>query len=198
MIFTSTVSNPSGALPSGETASGGWWRLVSQNNFWLFAAAVVIGGLTALANVAFHWAIDGAHGLFWGDMAALLGVEGRRGVTFNVFETGLAGVPKGWWLIPLIPVAGMTLLVVLDRWFPGEMKGYGLPQLLEMVNNRGGYLKRRWITLKTISSAITLGSGMSAGIEGPIAQIGGSIGSTVARAPPAAEIVQWGRELLHP
>jgi len=79
-------------------------------------------------------------------------------------------------------MAGMLLLVILDRRFPGEIKGYGLPRFLETVNIKGGYLRRRWITLKTLSSAITIGSGMSAGLEGPIAQIGGSVGSTVGRA----------------
>ena len=64
----------------------------------------------------------------------------------------------------------------------GEMKGYGLPRFLEVVNVKGGYIRRRWITLKTLSSSINLGCGMSCGVEGPIAQIGGSIGSTVARA----------------
>ncbi len=176
------MASPSATdLDSNQTPTGRWWRLVSNSNFWALAAAVGIGAITALANVAFHWAIDSARGFFQEDMAGALGVS-VHGVSYNVFDAGLAGIPERWWLIPLIPVAGMTLLVILDRWFPGEMKGYGLPRLLEMVNQRGGYLRRRWITLKTISSAITLGSGMSAGIEGPIAQIGGSIGSTVARA----------------
>ena len=161
-----------------SNVAGRWWQLVSDSNAWLLAAAVVIGAVTALANVAFHWAIDNAHHLFWNELGGSLGIE-ERGPNYNVFDSGL---PSAWWLIPLIPIAGMTLLAILDRAFPGEMKGYGLPRMLEMVNFRGGYLRRRWITLKTISSAITLGSGMSAGIEGPIAQIGASIGSTCARA----------------
>ncbi len=175
------ASPPPTSPDPDQTPIGRWWQLVAHSNSWALAAAVVIGAVTALANVAFHWAIDNARQFFQEDMAGALGVSGH-GVSYNIFEAGLSGIPERWWLIPLIPVAGMTLLAILDRWFPGEMKGYGLPRLLEMVNNRGGYLRRRWITLKTISSAITLGSGMSAGIEGPIAQIGGSIGSTVSRA----------------
>lgn len=181
------ASSPPSDLDSSQTPTGRWWRLVGHSNSWVLAAAVAIGAITAVANVGFHWAIDSAREFFQEDMAGALGVSGH-GVSYNVFDAGLSGIPERWWLIPLIPVAGMTLLVILDRWFPGEMKGYGLPRLIEKVNNRGGYLRRRWITLKTISSAITLGSGMSAGIEGPIAQIGGSIGSTVARGiRPAAD-----------
>jgi len=153
--------------------------MVSESNSWQIAAAVLIGGLTALANVAFHWAIARSHQFFWIDFGRFLSVEELA--NYNIFDTGLAGLPTNWWVIPLIPITGMLMIVILDRFFPGDVKGYGLPKFLEIVNVQGGYVRRRWITLKTLSSAITLGSGMSAGIEGPIAQIGGSIGSTVGR-----------------
>lgn len=170
-----------------ETTEARWRRVISESNAWLLAAAIAIGAVTALANVAFHWAIDGAHEFFWNDFGGALEI-GSRPPAYSVYETGFAGLPGHWWLIPLIPTVGMAALVLLDRFFPGEVKGYGLPNFLEKVNVKGGYIRRRWITLKTLSSAITLGSGMSAGIEGPIASIGGSIGSTVARAiRPAAE-----------
>jgi len=157
-----------------------WWSLVSESEGWLLAAAIAIGVLTAAANVGFHWVIEGAHQIFWVDLGGALNVADLA--TYNIFESGFSGIPSHWWYIPLIPLAGMATIVLLDRRFPGEIKGYGLPRFLELVNIQGGFLRRRWITLKTFSSAITLGSGMSAGIEGPIAQIGGSIGSTVGRA----------------
>ena len=179
-------SDPELAVGQDGRASALWWRLVSENNAWLFGAAILIGAVTALANVAFHWAIDGAHDLFWNQLGSGLGIGGRD-VGDSVLD-GLGSLPQRWWLVPIVPMAGMFLLVILDRWFPGEVQGYGLPNFLEKVNIKGGYIRRRWITLKTLSSAITLGSGMSAGIEGPIAQIGGSIGSTVSRAiRPSAE-----------
>ncbi len=166
-------------VSSKEQPLGWWWRFVSESNTWLLIAAVFIGAVTALANVAFHWAIDRSQDFFWVDLGRYIGIEGLR--HYDVFEQGLGALPENWWFIPAIPMAGMAILVLLDRWFPGEIKGYGLPRFLEIVNVKGGYLRRRWITLKTLSTAITLGSGMSAGVEGPIAQIGGSIGSTVGR-----------------
>lgn len=175
---------PSGADAKAQPTTEGfairWWRAVSESNSWQIAAAIVIGGLTAFVNVVFHWALDRTHRLFWMDFGGFFDVEELA--NYNIYATGIGGLPDSWWVIPLIPMSGMLLLVIFDRFFPGEMKGYGLPRFLEIVNVHGGYLRRRWITLKTISAAITLGSGMSAGIEGPIAQIGGSIGSTVGRA----------------
>jgi len=158
----------------------GWHRFVRETDGWLLAASILIGVLAALANVAFHTALESATELFWGRLGGALGI-GHRDLAADVFRDGLAAFPDRWWLIPLLPITGMAMLVLLDALFPGEIHGYGLPRFLEIVNVRGGYIKRRWITLKTLASAITLGSGMSAGVEGPIAQIGGAIGSTVAR-----------------
>lgn len=132
------------------------------------AIAILVGALAGAANLAFRTAIEGARYFFWD----VLG----RAMNFR-----LGDYSGNFFLIPLIPILGMGLIVLLDRLFPGEIKGYGLPRFLELVNLRGGYLKRRWIMLKTLATAVTLGSGMSAGVEGPIVQIGGAIGSTVSR-----------------
>ena len=77
--------------------------------------------------------------------------------------------------------AGAIALLVLERLFPGHALGYGFPRFLEMVHLEGGRVKRRWMIVKTLGAAISLGAGASVGREGPIAQIGGSIGSFVAQ-----------------
>jgi CIC family chloride channel protein len=56
---------------------------------------------------------------------------------------------------------------------------FGFPRFLETVNLRGGRLPLRLMFTRGISSALTIGSGGSAGQEGPIAQIGGTAGSVV-------------------
>ncbi|UCG79157.1 MAG: chloride channel protein [Nitrospirota bacterium] len=83
--------------------------------------------------------------------------------------------------IPLLPLTGALLLIPLARVFPGEVSGYGFPDFLEKVNIRGGIIKIKSIVLKIIAPAITIGSGGSAGVEGPIAQIGGGMGSIVGQ-----------------
>ena len=133
------------------------------------AIAILVGVLAGAANLGFRTVLEGARYFFWD-------IFGGR-----VLHLRLGDYTGNFFLIPLVPLLGMTLLVLLDKLFPGEVKGYGLPKFLELVNLRGGYLKRRWIVLKTIATAFTLGSGMSAGVEGPIVQIGGAIGSTVSR-----------------
>ena len=74
----------------------------------------------------------------------------------------------GWYLLllPLIPVAGMILLIPLSLLFPGEVNGYGFTKFLRKVNLEGGYIRSRTIFLKIISTALTIGTGNSAGVEG--------------------------------
>ena len=125
---------------------------------WLIALAVLTGVLGAVGNVVFRDAILGATWLFQGRVAPL----GRIG-------------------IPLALIGGGLVLLALDRLFPGEVLGYGFPRFLEMLHLHGASVKRRWMVVKTLGAAISLGAGAAVGREGPIAQIGGSIGAAVAR-----------------
>ncbi len=96
----------------------------------------------------------------------------------------LLGIDQGGWrraLLPLLPMAGAALLIPFSLAFPGEINGYGLPRFLKRVNLENGVFKARTIVLKIVSSALSIGSGNSAGTEGPIAQIGGAIGSQVGQ-----------------
>ncbi len=91
------------------------------------------------------------------------------------FLTGEGGL---WILcIPLIPMLGMLLLIPLSWRYPEEARGFGFTKFLGKVNLEGGRLKFRNIWLKTLASSLTIGTGGSAGVEGPIAQVGGAIGS---------------------
>ncbi len=96
------------------------------------------------------------------------------------FEHGYAFVEQGGWhllLLPLIPITGMVLLIPLSLLFPGEINGYGFPKFIRKVNMEGGHIKFRTIILKIASCSLTIGTGNSAGVEGPIALVGGALGS---------------------
>ncbi len=100
----------------------------------------------------------------------------------TIFVQGYAIVSQGGWyklLLPLIPISGIVLLIPLALLFPGEIYGYGFTKFLRKVNIRGGSMKFRKNILKIISCSLTIGTGNSAGVEGPIAQVGGALGSLV-------------------
>jgi CIC family chloride channel protein len=133
-------------------------------NLILLAAAV--GTLGALGNLCFRGLIE----LFsW---------------VFRGLEWRALGIGHGGWhlaLLPIVLLSGGVLIIGLDYLFPGDVLGYGFPNFLEMVNLGGARIKRRWIFLKAAGAALSLGAGASVGREGPIAQIGGAIGSAVGQ-----------------
>lgn len=128
--------------------------------------AALVGVLAALGNLGFRALIQFFTWLFQG------------------LEWGALGIAHGGLRLGLVPVvllSGGVGMILLDRLFPGDVLGYGFPNFLEMVNLGSARIKRRWIVLKALGAALSLGCGASVGREGPIAQIGGAIGSAVAQ-----------------
>jgi len=83
-------------------------------------------------------------------------------------------------LIVLIPaVGGIFAGFMVVKWAP-EAKGHGVPEIVYSVNVENGKMRLRVPFVKIIASAFTIGTGGSAGSEGPIAQIGGGFASFVA------------------
>ena len=62
-----------------------------------------------------------------------------------------------------------------------EAKGHGVPEVMEAVALRSGIIRKRVVFVKSLASAICIGTGGSVGREGPIVQIGSAIGSTIGQ-----------------
>ena len=128
--------------------------------------AAFIGVMAGLANIVFRTLTEFVHEHIF--------VRGWE--VLHLAEGGLHLL-----LLPLIPIAGMVLLIPLSLLFPGYVNGYGFTQFLRKVNLEGGFIRFRTIVLKMLSTSLTIGTGGSAGVEGPIAQVGGAIGSQVGQ-----------------
>ena len=85
------------------------------------------------------------------------------------------------WLIIFIPAIGGLLVGLLVKYGAPEIKGHGVPEVMEATLTKGGRIRPRVGLLKALASAITIGSGGSAGREGPIIAIGSSAGSAIAQ-----------------
>ncbi len=141
-------------------------RILPGESFRVIAIAACIGLMAGAANILFRATVAFVHDILFVGGSALLGVA----------QGGLHLL-----LLPLIPLCGMVLLIPLSLLFPGEINGYGFPKFLRQVNLEGGIIRFRTIILKILSCALTIGSGGSAGVEGPIAQVGGAVGSQVGQ-----------------
>jgi CIC family chloride channel protein len=79
-----------------------------------------------------------------------------------------------------IPALGGLLSGFLVFRFAPEAEGHGTDAMIDSFHRKKGIVRRQLPVVKTIASAITIGSGGSAGKEGPIAQIGSGFGSILA------------------
>lgn len=141
-------------------------KFMPGENTGMMIIASVIGLMAGVFNIIFRTIVH------WVEIFLLHG--GKE----------MLSIDQGGWhllLLPIIPMFGMVLLVPLSLLFPGEVNGYAFTQFLRKVNLEGGYIKARTIALKIVSTALTIGSGNSAGVEGPIAAIGGAAGSQVGK-----------------
>ncbi len=81
----------------------------------------------------------------------------------------------------LIPAVGGLIVGLLIFYFAREAKGHGVPEVMEAVALRGGRIRPRVAVVKALASSVCIATGGSVGREGPIAQIGSAIGSTVGQ-----------------
>ena len=85
------------------------------------------------------------------------------------------------WYLPLVMGVAGLVVGLLIYYFAREAKGHGVPEVMLAVATDGGRIRGRVAILKSLASAICIGSGGSAGREGPIVQIGSALGSVVGQ-----------------
>ena len=143
-----------------------WLRYFRQSDqTLLLSLSVVVGVLAGLSAVGFRELVHLFTQVIW------------RG-TGSPLEAAQI-VP--WWFVLLIPAAGGLLVGLLIKYAASEVKGHGVPEVMEAVALREGRMRSRIVPLKALASAITIGSGGSAGREGPIVLIGSALGATIGR-----------------
>lgn len=86
-----------------------------------------------------------------------------------------------WPYIVFPPFIGGLIVGPLVYFFAREAKGHGVPEVMKAVALDGGVIRKRIVVVKALASAISIGSGMSVGREGPIVQVGSAIGSTLGQ-----------------
>jgi len=81
----------------------------------------------------------------------------------------------------LVPVAGAILVAFLVKNFAPEAKGHGVPEVMEAIYYNKSNIRPLVAVIKSLASAVCIGSGGSIGREGPIIQIGSSLGSSIGQ-----------------
>ena len=107
------------------------------------------------------------------------------GVSFKAAERkdqfGCLVLPRYWILILLVPALGGLFCGIFVRTFAPEAFGDGTNHMIHAFHTRNGTLRSRVPVTKAVSSFLTLGSGGSAGFEGPVMLFGSWISHCLSR-----------------
>ena len=117
--------------------------------------------------------------LKWVLLASIIGVI--VGFSTTVFLKSLnwsiAFADQYYYFFLLLPVA-FFLTVIIIKYLAPEAEGHGTEKVIEAVHKRSGKIKALVVPIKLIGTILTIGTGGSAGKEGPCAQIGAGLAST--------------------
>lgn len=125
--------------------------------------SVVIGSVTGLVAVAFHWGLELAS--FW----------------MRKPWMGEGALP--WWSFAVMPVLGGLVVgwIIYKLAKAPETAGQGTDNMIRSFHHEGGNVRVRVAPVKFITSIVTIASGGSAGYEGPVTQIGSGVAATICK-----------------
>ena len=132
--------------------------------------AIVVGVVTGFGAVVFRALIGLIHNV------AFLG-------TFAInYDASVFTPPSPWGaFIILVPVVGGQIVTLLIVNFAPEARGHGVPEVMDAIYYKEGMIRPVVAVIKSLASALSIGTGAAVGREGPIIQIGSAIGSTLGQ-----------------
>jgi len=139
-------------------------RFEQTEHVFLFINAIIIGVFAGFGAAGFRYLIILFQHLFYGP--------------FDNYLWRISEIP--WYYKLFVPTAAGILLGPMIYYFR-ELKGHGVPEVMNAVVLKGGRLPPRAVVLKALASALTIASGGSVGREGPIVMIGSSMGSATGQ-----------------
>ena len=136
-------------------------RLGIDESTLLLIFAVIIGAAVGVAVIGFYKLIDIVQA---GALTA-----GRQLTVLGILS------------ILVVVIAGIGLTRYLVRYAAGDSDGENIPDVMRAVAKRGGFIHMWPVVVKTVGSALAIGTGGSVGAEGPVAVAGSALGSRIGR-----------------
>ncbi len=109
----------------------------------------------------------------WVPISIVIGIlAGLGAIIFQIlldaiWDISYSSFAIPWYLIIFIPaIGGLSAGIIIKKWAP-EAAGSGTDNIIDSVHHHGSKVRGRVVPVKIVSSALTIGSGGSAGNEGP-------------------------------
>jgi CIC family chloride channel protein len=132
--------------------------------------AVLGGVITGFGAVLFRALIGFIHNLaFLGSLS-------------SSYDASIFTAPSPWGvLVIFVPVVGGVLVTFLITNFAPEARGHGVPEVMDAIYYNDGVIRPVVAVIKSLASALSIGTGAAVGREGPIIQIGAALGSSLGQ-----------------
>ena len=172
------MDEPQPAAAPPAAAGGRFGASIRKSGYlrkW-FLLGITIGVVAGLGAVVFYLALKYTAEFLLGYLAGYhlptpLGEGGSH---------GSAGFLRPW-AIPLVTTGGALLSAFIVTRLAPEATGHGTDEAIEAVHGDPRSIRFRAVLVKLVASALTIGSGGSAGREGPTAQISAGFSSLLTR-----------------
>jgi CIC family chloride channel protein len=179
---------PPGSAGKGRsTAAPGAKRLVAEpyrryGPFAFAALAILLGVVAGFGALGFRVLIALVHN------ACFLG-------HLSIHYDASLHTPPGPWgpAVALVPIVGAVAVIFLVKNFAPEAKGHGVPEVMDAIYYGRGVIRPVVAAIKSLASAISIGTGGSVGREGPIVQISAAFASWLAGV---SGVSRWQRATL--
>lgn len=136
--------------------------------------ALMVGVVAGLGGTLLTWGVNGISSGLLGEVVGfhVPGHGESATVTWSMPE-------RPWLLLIILPLAGLVVGRIVQTFAP-EAEGHGTDAVINAYHRGRAVLRKRVVPVKLLTSMITIGSGGSAGREGPVAQVGAGFGSYLA------------------
>lgn len=118
-------------------------------------------------------------GAGFGDIGFILLVKFFNSIFFTGGSDILAFMHE--YYIIIIPALGGFLVGLITYFGARDGKGYGVAEVMSSIAFAGGHMPIKPVMIKSLASTICIGSGGSAGLQGPSVHIGSAIGSFIGQ-----------------
>ncbi len=138
-------------------------QFLRQEHIFIILVACAVGYAVGVAIFYFKWMISSAHALFYGQLM----VGANRGLTW-----------KALW-VPFVVGLGGLIVGLMNHFLNPQKNSGSVSEPMKWAAVDQGRAPASEMLFRPVASAITIGSGGSAGREGPAVVIGSAVGSFI-------------------